>query len=443
VAGKPAKRSRCARLLLLAPLLAVLRPPAALAIPVFARVYDKPCGACHTVYPQLNPEGELFRARGLHGYPPAVEPIRLGPRLDLPGTLPIAVSLAVGEDVSKIDLPGRPDPVNTHFNMPFLAVLAGGEIGPHLAFLADYAPLFTNPVSGEIVENTRLGMGFLQAHAARWGWLANLKGGLFELPLGTSPRVHRLTTQGYLVYGLTAFDLLGRAPPVTGARTDSLVLGATQLGFELSGLHPGSDVGVAIGSVAGSNNREDNNSTKDLFARLSRGFGFHRAGLFFYYSPDTLGRTARSELLRVGPDLTLYWRRLRLVGQWLSNWDSNPTGRGEALWWQGGFAEGNYRFTPGLVAILRGDVALAPSFDDRARGGTAHQRPRRWALTGGGQWLVQDNVKLIVEGTYGEAVERISDFRVRTWLVSVRLATAFWPLTPPGLAALRGGEASP
>jgi len=427
---------------LLAALLALL-PEAAHAIPVFARIYDKPCSACHTVYPQLNPDGELFRAQGLHGLTPKLEPIRLGSNLEVPGTLPLALSLGFGEDITKLDLPGHPDPINTHFNLSYVALLAGGELGPHLSFLADYAPLFTNPATGEIIENTRLGMGFLQAHGERWGWLANLKGGLFELPLGISPRVHRLTTQGYLIYGLTAFDLLGHPPPATGARRDSLVLGSTQFGFELNGLHRASGTAVAIGSSAGSNNREDNNATMDVFVRVSRALGFHNAGLFLYYSPDTLGHGARDEVLRVGPDLTLYWRRWRIAAQWLSGWDSNPTGRDEALWLHGGFVEGNYRLTPTLVSILRADWAFTPSFDDRGEGGDTHVRPRRWALTGGGQYLLEENLKLIVETTYGESDERVSDFRVRSWAVTVRLTTAFWPLSPPAFSRLRallGGQ---
>jgi len=51
--------------------LCVLYPARALGIPVFARIYDKPCGTCHTVFPQLNPQGESFRAYGMHGLPPA------------------------------------------------------------------------------------------------------------------------------------------------------------------------------------------------------------------------------------------------------------------------------------------------------------------------------------------------------------------------------------
>jgi hypothetical protein len=59
-------------LLLLGGTACVLWARPALAIPVFARVYDKPCSTCHTVYPQLNPAGEDFRAHGLHGLTPVV-----------------------------------------------------------------------------------------------------------------------------------------------------------------------------------------------------------------------------------------------------------------------------------------------------------------------------------------------------------------------------------
>src|SRR5512139_2236956 len=96
--------------------------PAA-AIPVFARIYDKPCGACHTVFPQLNPAGENFRAQGLHGLTPRVEPLRLGPHFEVPGTLPLAAYFAAGEDVARTDAPGQGDPTRTHFNLDFLSVL--------------------------------------------------------------------------------------------------------------------------------------------------------------------------------------------------------------------------------------------------------------------------------------------------------------------------------
>jgi hypothetical protein len=413
-------------------------PSPAQAIPVFARIYDKPCGACHTVYPQLNPEGERFRASGLHGFTPAVRPLRVAPGLELPGTLPLAVSLAFGGDFIEVDVPGAPSPVSKRFNLNFAGVLVGAELGPHLAFLGDYAPLVTNPRTGEEIVNTRAGLAFLQAHDARWGWLGNARAGLFELPLGTSPRVHRLSVQGYLTYGVDAYSLLGRPPPGRGGvprPQETLNLAGTQLGLELSGLDAGDGLAVAAGAVAGSNNREDQNGAKDVFVRVGRSLGFHRAGLFAYYSPDVLDRgSARDAALRVGPDVTLYFRSLQLVGQVLAGRHGNPSGRHEPLWWVGAFGEVNYRLTPRLVTLGRLEHVGMPTFDDRDRGGSARVRRRIWEVTGGAQWLVEENLKLVVEGTYDANHEAVSARTVRVWAVTVRLATAFWPFTPPVLS---------
>jgi hypothetical protein len=412
----------------------VSAPGGARAIPVFARIYDKPCSACHTVYPQLNPEGERFRANGLHGFTPAVEPIKVGRELELPGTLPLAISLAAGGDFIKVDVPGQPSPVSKRFNLEFLSVLVGAELGPHLAFLGDYAPLFTNPRTGEEIVNTRAGIAFLQAHGEAAGWLGNARLGLFELPLGVSPRVHRLSVQGYLVYGVDAFSMLGRPQPDRHgglAPQETLNLGSTQLGLELSALRAGG-FGVSLGSVAGSNNREDQNHAKDVFLRVSQAFGFHHAGLFLYYSPDVLAHQSPTDrAFRVGPDATLYWRSVQITGQLLAAHDANPTGRDAGMWWLGGFGEVDWRLTPQVVTLLRLDHVGMPTFDDRTSGGETHVRRSIWETTGGAQWLIEQNLKLIVEATYDANHEAIRDATVETWSVTVRLATAFWPLTPP------------
>jgi hypothetical protein len=416
----------------------VLAPAPAGAIPVFARIYDKPCGACHTVYPQLNPEGERFRSKGLHGFTPAIKPIEIAPGVEVPGTLPLALSLAIGGDFIKVDVPGLRAPVSKRFNLEFLGVLVGAELGPHLAFIGDYAPLVTNPRTGEEIVNTRAGLGFLQAHADAWGWLGNARVGLFELPVGTSPRVHRLSTQSYLVYNTDAFSLLGRPPPSKGGSLrpqETLSLGSTQLGIELSGIREDDGLGLSVGAVAGSNNRFDQNGAKDVFVRIGRNFGFHRVGLFLYYSPGLLDRSSvRDEAWRVGPDAMLYFRSVQVTGQLLAGHDSNPTGRHEGLWWVGGFGELDYRLTPRLISLMRFEYVGMPTFDDRSRGGTAYVRRGTWQATAGAQWAIEENLKLIVESTYSESRENVSNSTVRGWSVTVRLATAFWPLTPPTLS---------
>ena len=234
-----------------------------------------------------------------------MKPLRVGSLFEVPGTLPLAISFGAGEDLGKVDTPGRSNPTHTHFNFEFLSLLAGGELGRHLSFLADYAPVLTNPQTGEISINTRLGLGFVQAHAEKWGWLANLKVGLFELPLVASPRVHRLSVQPYLVYGLSAFGLLGRPPPVHGARKDTLNLSATQIGVELSGLRPAGGLRWVLGVTSGSNNRWDNNASKDFYLYLSQAYRLHKVGFFLYYSPDLLGPGKQDQALRLGPDFSL------------------------------------------------------------------------------------------------------------------------------------------
>jgi len=406
---------------------ALLWPTVAEAIPAFARIYDKPCHACHTVYPQLNAAGEALRARGLHGLRPAIKPIELGPYFAVPGTLPMAVSFAVGEDIAYSP---RNDTTTTHFNFEFLGLLAGGELGPYLSFMADYAPVVTNPLTGDIMYPSRPGIAFAQAHGQAWGWLGNLYGGLFEMPLGQSPRVHRLSVRPYLIYGITAFGLLGRRPPGDDRRIDTLIMGSAQIGGEMEVLHEENGLHGVVGLVTGTNNRLDTNESADVFLRIGQEVSSHRLGLFLYYGPDNLG-TASEQVLRIGPDLTLRSRRARLAAQFLAGWDSNPTGEGTTLWYYGGFLQTDYRLTPALITLLRFDYVGMPTFDDRVAGGTARVRRQIWEVTAGAQYLIVENLKLVAEVTYAENHEAVSDVTTTGLTATLRVATAFWPLTPP------------
>ena len=109
----------------------------------------------------------------------------------------------------------------------------------------------------------------------------------------------------------------------------------------------------------------------------------------------------------------------------LAGYDSNPTDYKQNLWYYDGFLEGNYRFTPTLVSLLRMDYAWTPRFDDTPQGGSTQVRRRLWGVTGGGQWLLLENLKLVVEATYGENHEGVSDRTVKSWSGTIRLVTAF------------------
>ncbi len=403
-------------------------PTPAGAIPLFARIYDKPCGTCHTVFPQLNPAGEAFRAHGFHGLPPAVKPLRAGP-LEIPGTLPLAVYLTTGADVTRVDAPGEPRATDSHFNLQYLSLLSGGELGEHLAFLADYELVETEPATGKVAVNSLPEQAYMQAHAEPFGWLGNLRVGWFELPLGVSPRVHRLSEQPYLAYDLRACDLLGRAP--AGVQCDNVaVVGESQIGADLSGVRPASGLGWALGLTNGSNNRLDDKASRDFYVRVSQQIGLHKAGFFLLYSPDVYGGVD-DRTLRLGPDFNWYTRRSRVLAQFLANFESNPTGRSEALWYYGAFVEGEYRLTPTLLVLGRGEYAWTPTFDDTDHGGDTRVRRWIWAVTGGAQWLLFENLKLVAEATYGENREAMSDVTASNWSVTVRMVTAFWIPAPP------------
>jgi len=438
------------RMALCAIVVSSLRPAPAAAIPVFARIYNVPCGACHTVFPQLNPAGEHFRARGLHGLTPEIEPIKVGSALELPGTLPLALYLSTGEDVTHVDPAGDSASTRTHFNLQFLRLLAGGELGPHFSFLADYEFVETEADTGEIETLVHPYQGFLNAHAERWGWLGNVKGGWYEEPLGVSPVIHRLSVRPYLIYGLNACSLLDTAPAGTTC-DDQPVLGSPQIGASVGALHTASGFGWAAGMTNGANTHLSTTpASADAHLHLTKALGSHRVGFFVYYSPDIVGSGIDDRTVRFGPDVDLYSRRFRLLGQFLAEHESSPTGNGESMWYYGGFLEGNFRVTSTLVSLLRVDYAWNPAFDDRRRGGDTHVKRRLWELTGGLQWLLFENLKAVAEVTYGESQETVSDDETATWRATLRLVTAFWPFTPPGLtewqerrsAAPGGAEAS-
>lgn len=411
-------------------LVCVLQASRAVAIPVFARIYDKPCGACHTTFPQLNPDGEAFRAHGFHGLQPAIKPIKVGSAFDLPGTLPIALYLTSGEDVTQEVVSGHHNPIRTHFNLNFLSVLAGGEVGEHLSFLFDYRPIEMEGDSGKVETYDVPYQAYAVGHAEGWGWLGNVKAGWYELPLSVSPAVHRLSARPYLIYGLNACSLLGKDPPHGECEYVS-TLSEPQIGLELNAVHPGTGVSIATGFTNGSNNRLEETASRDFYAHVSRAFGPQRIGLFAFYSPDIIGAGTHDQALRIGPDIDLYSRQFRLLGQFLAGYESNPTGYHRSLLYYGGFLEGDYRLTAALLTLLRFDTAWMPRFDDRREGGDSRMGRDIWEVTGGVQLSILQDLKIVAELTYGENHEDVSQDLEKTWAGTIRLVTAFWPLTPP------------
>ena len=416
-------------------LLCALQATRAAALPVFARIYNKPCGTCHTVFPQLNPAGEAFRAHGFHGIPAAIKPLAVGPLLDVPGTLPLALFITAGEDVTKVDVPAQSDPTQTHFNLDYFTLLAGGELGQHLAFMLDWELVDTEPASGDVTVNNLPHQAYLTAHAEPAGWLVNLKGGWYELPLTVSPEIHRLSVAPYLIYSVNACSLLGVDPP-HGTCDDQPVLGEPQIGGDLSAWYPERGFAWSAGMTNGSNNRLATVGSPNGYLHAVQNLGPHRVGFLLFYSPDLVGNNVQDRALRLGPDLDFYTRQVRLLGQFLAGYESNPTGHLDSLWYYGGFLEAEHRLTTALLSLVRFDYAWTPRFNDTMNGGTTQIERRILEVTGGVQWSIVQNLKLVAELTYGENHESVSDTLERSWMGSVRVVTAFWPFTPPGLSEL-------
>ena len=300
------------------------------------------------------------------------------------------------------------------------------------ALISSLDSLIHYPDTGHTETYTVPYQAYVTAHAERWQWLGNLKAGWYELPLDVSPAIHRLSARPYLIYGLNACTLLDVAPP-RGNCEDLPTLDETQFGLELSALQPKIGLGWAAGFTNGSDNRLDSTASRDFYLHVSQALGLHRVGLLLYYSPDLVGAGVHDRTLRFGPDVDFYRRQFRLLGQFLAEHESNPTGHLQGLWYYGGFLEANYRLTPTLLSLLRVDYAWTPRFDDSMRGGDTRARRRLWEVTAGCQWLILQNLKAVAEVTYGENHEAVQDRTVTTWTGTIRLVTAFWPLTPPGL----------
>ncbi len=103
-------------------LLAVLAVPA-YATPQFARTYNTSCTACHSVAPQLNIDGMVFKARG-YRMPAALEQDRID-------TVPLSVWVTAQQE----------EQISKDFSERFLSkveLISGGSIGDSLSYFVEW-----------------------------------------------------------------------------------------------------------------------------------------------------------------------------------------------------------------------------------------------------------------------------------------------------------------
>ena len=449
--------------------LILLFPNQSWAIPAFARMYGMACGACHSAFPALNDAGEEFRLSGFRKYNgvelvPKEPPVKLGERLEFPGTVPISLSTTAGYNFERMDNTLGDGSRNTNttpdfrrrqssFNLNEFKFLAGAPLGKQLSFFLD-APLadtesrqFFDPEMRQHGTKFKTESGeapylaFISYHNLFVPDVVNVKGGVIELPTAVSPSIHRLSFFPFLVYEATTLDVISRkgvddlvsVPGLTPEDLESnqFRLSKTQVGAQVFGrampsLHQISNLYVdyAIGLVNGNNVHSDNNNTKDIVGRLAFTYKLPTTtmalGWFSYYSGNTLdslainpdtGATYRSHLRRQGPDVRLTFNEpvyVNLYSQILFAKDDNPTGFGQEAKWWGGFVQAEVKPHNHLMVYGRYDWIRGNHFDDTgitingANGSIGPVDPKIWDIVAGVQYFVYDNFKLIAEYRHGE-----------------------------------------
>jgi hypothetical protein len=331
----------------LASLIAVSAPPVG-AIPAFAREHRLQCANCHTLVPQLNPFGEQFRDTG-YRLPLALEKIpperreadyqaNLTPDLRLSerlfGRSPFSVKLT-----GDLRYRSRENP-RTRLLWDELLLNAGGRHQRWSYYLHQH--LHKGGHGGQEEYAAWIRVNDL-IHSRRHS--AALQVGLFELALGLSPHITRVSSLAYLPYDVS----IGTA--------DNFRLGEPELGIQLRGqLPPTWQYAAAI--VTGSGLRGENNGAKDLFLRVERAVPNRPAiGLFTY-----LGRR---ELRHLGQPYQNDVRRLGVEGRWrppVQDGVSRLHLFGMLVWGSDDrvFAADRFRDVRSFAGSLGGDYAAGP-----------------------------------------------------------------------------------
>ena len=326
-----------------------LFPPAANALPAFARMHKTSCQTCHIGFPKLNAFGEAFR---LGGYrmpgemqpeekqqplgaeampaeaetkpaasemkpmpgmaPPKPGPVapvaiagtKMWPKAILPSDMPAHIPLALNVKMasvyaSSLDESGRSLTKND-FQLPQEANLfSGGTFGEHMSFLTEVT-WAENPdgSSGTELEHAQL---HINSPFGRKN-LVNFKIGKFAPDLAAGFQEMWISTDNG-IETLFAFNPIGMTGG-TGLTSDmgGISVPAMVKGFEMYGVAAHRffyTVGVVNGLGPSASGNTDGNASKDVYARVDYKFG--GMGL----DGDTTGVTLppenwRERSLRVG-----------------------------------------------------------------------------------------------------------------------------------------------
>jgi hypothetical protein len=446
--------------------------PAAQAVPSYARRYGMECSGCHTMWGALNGAGVTFRLSGYRAIngsnlTPISEDLELAKGVVIPTTLPLSFITGVGYDQRTEKRHASDDTTNSArgstIALEDASIFMTSPLGAHLSTFVEF-PMYetkaweftpTGPFEANNTNRSRKIQFETEKptfEVAKFFW-NNLAGddlprdsfnalfGITHLPLGYASGKVRLSVNQYLIYERRALDYLSphNVGDVFGESEENLFrLGEPQILAEINGMltfgKPVTDVGKRdtfwaeyhVGVTNGSNDKGDNNTQKDIYARWVMRYYNQSLGFSFYHSTDTYDETLRTagsiganpefgilsglqtpnHMDRAGIDGTLSMVPLGypiwLENQFMWNKESNPTGFGREFKWRGGFHQLNWQPSKETIAYGRYDWVRGDHFDDTgasANGvnGITNVTPKEWDVIAGVQHLITQNVKLIGE----------------------------------------------
>jgi hypothetical protein len=364
------------------------------------------------MYPQLNRFGRDFRDNGFR-MPDEIEPLlrqkpgAAGPAEPVPSHggddqagaddfwsfIPDQVPFSLQGKVHDIINPKGN--VKTDVQFDELQLQAGGTMTPRVSYYLHHH-LAEEGEPGDLYAGW---VRFNNLVGSSW----NVTVGQFELPLSFSPEIERLSSFEYLVYG----QQLGANP----FDLNTPQLGVTAFGQSQKGTKVWFGAANGFGlAVDESTDTFDNNSFKDVYARVAQELGEHVIGGAVYYG-RARGTAATGgfsdDFVRVSGDALANFGKVIVYGTAVYGRDRDPLGTGARRSYTGGFAEGDLFLTDRTVLTARFDAVHVPlpaiveagggeqgESGDPAAEDDVPFRVNTLAFTPGIQHLVRPNVKI-------------------------------------------------
>lgn len=317
-----------------------------LAIPAFQRRYRVECHFCHDIFPKLNAIGQRFKERGF--------------RMEREDTFDASKWLSSAPLVLRGELNRFFAEEAADRTSGRLKGISAGNLGKRFSYWVDDSALIQG--GDDHFVHQKPDNAWVRYEVVSGGKLYARAGRIeLDLPFTQARNSHLF---GYDIYFAN-----------TGFETDSI--GDHQDGLEVGGGLP-RDVRWTAAVVKGRNREGSEDFSDDagkfdanLFLRASKRVSRNRFGAFAYIGRNTLALSQKvvwdDNILRLGGDVSLWFRRLNLYGVYLYGKNDNslalvtrPEGTGESLTFKGGFLQADYHVRDELALTLRLDLVDRP-----------------------------------------------------------------------------------